>query len=403
VGLRADLRGIGETWTAQLQRLESINVTVQGIGQEVIAYAGTMMKEHVAQVICDSVAELRDRVTSIASELQKQLTDSFQTSLSQEMGRLRSGVEAVQRAVEGQSQSNLERILERLQDVVSGGFQSQSVDMGRQIAQLANVLPRLEEQFAAMSASIGRSADSWGQQNAQAVQGLSARVGELLSQFDTIGKGIDGAAQRLFEASDRTTQGLGAAVAEQAQSTHAQLSEFRRAAAEDGAAFEKRVQAFSDSIEKTQSELTASTGAMRDTAAELLRVLSGLRENSEVTQSSIRSMDGTAKQLTDGAKSLERTFAERGKIVEREQQLLAGQRQAVDSLERVLSGVLKSYEVAVTSQANQLAESWTRLARDVQQVIEGAGQSLSESVEELGLKVDDLKTTLRPDELRQIA
>jgi len=375
----------------QLKKLESITVTVQGIGNEVTSHIGTIAKQQVADTICDAITELRNSAQEIAINLQSQLTTSFGQSLSTEVTRLQGGLEAVQNAIQDQSRGNLDRIVEQLRDIVSGGFSSQSEDMGRQMGQLASTLPKLEAQFAAMTDSLGRNAHEWGEENQRAVVLLSNQVAELVQQFQTVRTGMEAAVAGLAEASQRSVDKLASSASTQAGEINREMDTLRKVAADGTASFAQNTRGFMEVISRVQVELASANGTLRDTVTALATTFQQLKQSQTDQRATLQTLDQAARNLAEGGRRVGAVIEQQPAIIEREQHLLEAQRQAVDRVATVLDQMLKRYSDALSHQSTQLADSWGTLAQRVKQTVEAASLSLSESVDELNQTVRELK------------
>jgi hypothetical protein len=389
--VRQELRETRESWSQQFQRLESIEVSVQGIGNEVSSHFGSLMKQQVADVICDKIAVLEESARTVA----EQMSIAVSTFVAKELANVRSSLEELQRTVASQSQSDLERLMIQLRDAVSGGFHSQSQDMARQMGQFASLLPRLEEQFALMSTSLGQNARSWGEQNQRAVQELGEKVTALVTQFDQVRSGMQESVERLLQTTAQSSARLQSDTQMQIDTVAQKMAELRQAAAQDASSFEERTRAFTAAMSNAQNELAPLLKLLRQTTGEFAAVLKSTSETHEKSSTVIARFDEAARRLTEGTQSLGTMLQQRTGVLEREEKLLAAQRSAVDSLEGVMREVLTAYEDSLKNQAGMLSEQWKRLATDVRNIVERSSQELTENVEDLNTTVEDLKKSLQ--------
>ena len=463
--LHTDLRTRADDWTLQLKKLESISVTVSGIGEEVTTHFGQFIKANVADRICDAVVDLQERAANVADSMQRQLAMSFSSSLTSEISRLESGLSAVQTAVEGQAQADIERLMDKLADTVTGGFKSESNDMAAQLARFSEVLPKLEHQFESMATALTANTDRYGEQNQRAIDALTSRIGDLLSQFEAAKTGMHGAveqiaaagsvaAAKVTDAATNQIDGLTQALVRSAQSwgeqnqtvlaqigdriggllekvdatrgamdgtverlanvsaditfkvgqaadghtkvVAAQLESMRRVASDGANSIHERSAAFEGAMANAQSHLVASTKTLNDTVLKMVGAIRDAAAAQEQTQSSLTLFGSAARQIAEAAKRVDVAALKQASVIEREEQLIAAQRVAVDSLENVLGGVLKTYEQGIARQSQLLSAEWEKLATNAQRIVAGASDGFADSIEELGSTVKDLKEALVP-------
>lgn len=97
-----------------LAKLHSIDVSVRDIGNEVSASLKNVMKEAMADQFREILVEMMTQVNEIAERVQASLTQAFGVQLERLATAMQQSLEALQRAVEGQGQGQLEKILDKL-------------------------------------------------------------------------------------------------------------------------------------------------------------------------------------------------------------------------------------------------------------------------------------------------
>ncbi len=392
VTLNSDLVQIGESWRAQLEKLGSIDVSIQGISEQVTSHAGTLMKQHIADIICDSIRKLEDSAAKIALEM----SATLQHALTTQMGQLSTGLEGVQNAIQGQAQGTLEKLVTQIGDTFSGGFNSQSENIGHQIGQLAEVLPKLEAQFSSMTENLGQNAQRWGDENQRAVLELANQVAGLVGQFESVRAGMEQSVRELAEASHRTIQGVGDAASSQAQAIGQELATFRQSASDSASQFEQRVQAYTDLMHKTQLDLATSNGTIRETLGLLVSAVQQTKQLQANQQAVFVAFERVAAQMVDGGRRMEAVVGKQPEVVAMEEHLVAVQREAVDRVAVVLDAMLKNYSNTLTKQSGDLAASWQQLASTVKNTVQQASVELADAVGGLDDSVKALKGILGP-------
>ncbi|MCX5743168.1 MAG: hypothetical protein NT062_11810 [Proteobacteria bacterium] len=99
---------------ARAQKLNSIEVSLQTIGNEVSANLKNIMKDAMAEELRGIMSDMMVDVQGMATKLEEQLTDGFRSSLHAMSSDLKKALDAVQKAIEGQAQGQLDKILEQL-------------------------------------------------------------------------------------------------------------------------------------------------------------------------------------------------------------------------------------------------------------------------------------------------
>ncbi len=445
--LKTELSQTRRELSDRLEHLESVNVSIQDIGSEVRTHFGTMMKEHVGDVITRQLTSVERAVREIATELQQSIASGVATTLQQEMSAVRAHLEAIQKALSDRQEHDLGRIIEQLRDTVSGGFQSQSQDMARQMAELVSVLPRLERQFDAMSQTMGSNARQWGVENQRAIDALGEKVTTLVGSFDKVRDGLETAVarvlrasvesshqlgvenqqvldqlgstvssvmgrfnevtegmnesiQRLMKAASRSAENLQEHTVRQAGTLNDQVEALRAAAAVDMGNVQARSAEFAKVMGTTQDGLHKLTEQLGRTADRLVQATSGVTTTQGRAQEVSVRMEKVADRLIETANSFQKLSEERSRVVTQEKDLLSAQRHALDQVPPVLNGLTRTYEESVNRQAQALSSQWAEVMQRLNSVVERTSDEFVQGVDDLTEAVKELKATLRPQERR---
>jgi archaellum component FlaC len=441
--LKAELTQTRKELSERLEHLESVEVSIQDIGSEVKTHFGTMMKEQVGDVITRQLTAVERAVRDIASELQRTIATGFATTLQTEMTTVREHLNAIQKALSEKQEHDLGRILEQLRDTVSGGFHSQSQDMARQMADLVGVLPRLESQFEVMSKALGENARQWGTENQRAIDVLTDKVTVLLGSFDKVRNdletatarvlrastesshrlseenqqvlgqlgstvssvmggfknvlaGMNDSTQRLVDAAALSAQNLQDHTVRQAGTLQGQVDALRDAANSGMHNVVARSEEFSKVMGKTQDGLRELTEQLRNTAAQLVSATRSAGDTHDKAKNASTQMEDVANQLRETAKTFQGLSQARQVAVNEEKSLLGVQREALDRVTPVLTGLAQTYEDAVSRQSQVLSSQWTKVVREMESVVDRTSGELLQGVEELNDTVRELKEILRP-------
>lgn len=378
-GFRAELEQTRAALFQKLDRLESVEVSLQDIGTNVQASFSTMMKQHVADVIRDKIASVEASVRTVVEQLQAQ----FSAALQQEMGQICELLRQLHTTVADQSASDLEKVVLQLRDAVSGGFQSQSQDMAHQLSALAEVLPRLERQFAAVTDNLHESARHWGEENQRSISALAERMSSLLSAFEEARGGMRASVELLMDASSQAQSRMVEATQHQAVALSEQVLDIRSSAAREHQEFESRVQAFAQAMAKSQDELLHLTQSIRAMSSELVSALRTTSQAQAESRDVLGRLVEGVKRMAENTLAFDGMVKQRSELVTREETLLGAQRAAVDGLAPVVQQTMNVYEEAIKKQTSLLAAEWQRLAGAVTGIVDRSSNGLVESLDDL--------------------
>lgn len=452
------------TFQARMAQQAAVGVgamkqVVEGAAGAVNAAAGRLENLKVTLAGVDDLLVARLRAAQL-----RELSEMVAKAVEPPTIRLENGLGKVRSAIENQAQSNLEAVVGKLQDALSGGFQSQSNAMAQQLAEFAQLLPQLQAQFSALTGALGRNAEQLGEQNGKALESLTARIGELLARFDSVSAGMndsvaqlakasrdaaarvgdsaqghvaglaealsrsaqkwseqneqsmavlshrmeallarfdgagasmEGAVEKVALASQQKAQALIAAGAEQAKAMESLVQGLRSASAADVESFEKRSTAFAELMGKAQLSIAQVATGVNEATARLESVLEKAGAVQTTSQQAGSQFLDAARQVSEGARRIEGTLEKQTRFVDREEQLLSAQRAAAESLEKVLSGMLRNYEQAIAAQAKLLGDGWKALATDTEKIVSRTSDGLVDAVDELTQTVKDLQIALQ--------
>ncbi|MBN9686389.1 MULTISPECIES: hypothetical protein [unclassified Corallococcus] len=440
--LKAELVQTRRELAEQLSQLESVNVSIQGIGTEVQAHFGKMMKEEVGDVITRQLSAVEKAVRDIATDLQRSISTNFTASLQLEMASIKTHLDGIQQALVGQQEHDLGRILEQLRDTVSGGFHTQSQDMARQMAGLAAVLPQLEKQLEAMTQMLGSQARQWGSENQRAVEALGAKVSELVGSFDGVrdnmekavaqvlrstttasvdlGRqnqqiidqlsgsvshivdrfqgvltGMSTSSDQLVLAAARVSKEMHLSAADQSSALHSQLEELRNLSKSDVGHFQARAAEFASAMKESQDSLRVVTKQLNETVDKLATASRSAGETHHKAGVVSEKMEGVAQRLIDTARTFHQLSQDRLGVVKQEETLLNAQREALERVTPVLNGLTRTYEESVSKQVQLLSSQWTQVVSKVDSALNRSSNEFFQGVEELSDAVNQLKDSLK--------
>jgi hypothetical protein len=400
--MREEAGGNARQLADRLEKLGSIEVSVKAIGSEVTAHLGSLMKEAVADQIKTALADLQ----GFAEQLMEQVSRSLRESTVEETKKVLEALQALQKTIESQASSDVEKLVLQMRDMMSGGFQNESQNMIAAMSSLRDVVPKLEEQMRRMTDDVGREMSERADSNRRAQDQMMEQMRSMLAANEASQAASREVLARVLEQSEQSAKNIGQRLASSAQDTVARLNEVfssrlidlsakveatQGAAADSTVALRKHAEETKALLEDAQATLSK---AIRDAAA----VAAGLREGLGGTMTSLEraraALDSHAKAsevVAGAATRIERSVADLGARLANEQQILAEQRKVIDEH---LPRLLTRYGESLEQQSQKLQEAWEKLAQNVRSAVSGASDELAEKVEELGDHVGALNRTL---------
>jgi hypothetical protein len=184
----------------ELRGLTSIEVSVKEMGQEVSTHLGTVMKNQIADQICKALDDIREFAAEAMERAQSE-RGADQKALLGAVGRL-------QDTLANQSKSDVERLLERLQNTVGQGYDNEAKRMASAMAALSEVLPALEGQMRRMTDDVDRQMRDRAESNGRAQAELFAELRTMLGDNRSQMAGMAEMNQKLLALSEDTVTKL---------------------------------------------------------------------------------------------------------------------------------------------------------------------------------------------------
>ena len=403
----------GQVVTERLGQLASIEVSVKDVGNEVKAHLGLLMKQHVADQICDAMADLRVFADQIAQRLESGLTESVTRLATEGLTQLGSALSGIRDTIERQTQSDVERLISQMRDMLSGGFQSESQQMTQVMASLRDVLPGLEVQLRRMTEDVDRQlrerSDDHQRLQAELVRQVETVVAASRASQTTledllgrIGRLAEDSTQdlhnRLSASGEVALNRLMGASADGLRDLQAQLGNINEMANSNVSAFGREVAAAAHTLGAARTSLADAVSSLEGMAVDLRNGLAGARESLAAAERAggVFSVAGNSigdatRRTQEIVSSLGDRLNEEAGVIESHRALAAQLEQhVVPALERAYTG----YTRAVEEQSRKLQDGWQQLAEKVKQTVDACGAGLQDSVQQLVEQVDLLKRQL---------
>jgi hypothetical protein len=403
----------GQAIAERLDQLASIEVSVKDVGNEVKAHLGLLMKQHVADQICDAMADLRVFADQIVQRLESGLTESITRLATEGLGQLGAALDAIQETIARQTQSDVERLISQMREMLSGGFQDESHQMTQVMASLRDMLPGLEVQLRRMTDDVDRQlrerSEDHQRLQTELVRQVQAVVaagqqsqGSLEDLLGRLGRVAEDSAHelhsRLSASGEAALHRLTAAAADGLRDLQDRLGDINEIANSNVSTFGKEVAAAAETLAAARASLSEAVRNVAVMAADLRGGLAGARETIAAAERAGGVFSIAGKSIGDLTERTQHIVSTLGDRLGQEADVIAAQKalaaqveeRVVPALERAFTGYTRSVE----EQSQKLQAGWSELAERVKQTVDACGAGLQDSVQQLVEQVDLLKRQL---------
>jgi ABC-type transporter Mla subunit MlaD len=413
--LREAVLASTESVSERLLQLGSIEVSVKDMGNEVKAHLGSLMKQHVADQIADAVGELRAYADQVVQRIESGLTESFTRLVTSGVEQLTATLVAIRETIERQTQSDIERLIGEMRDMMTGGFETESRQMAQAMTSLTEVLPRLETQLRGLVVDMSREMQARTDEGQRVHLELGRQVEGLVAASRNSQQAIEGLLARIAEVTEESTGALharlsasGEAVVERVLSaSEAGVSNLRgefgrlvQVAGENIATFSRQVDTTRESLAGVRSMFQDALADLRAMATDLHTSLDGARNGlvtAERTANTFASAGGLIHEMARTTQDTVRTLGDRlGEEAELVAKHGALARQIREVVVPAFEQVFVAHADGTAEQVRKLHESWQQLAERVRETVDACGAGLQESVEQLAEQVELLRELLKP-------
>mgnify|MGYP001059116377 CR=1 FL=1 len=406
--LQAALEGIRDILQGtrtDLEKLRSIEVSVKDLGAEVTAKMQQMLTQDLGEQIQGILADAMRQLDDLSEKLQAKILEGFSQTVERQVPRIIESLEAIQRSVESQAQSPVERLLEQLQGVVAGGFRGESAQMSAALRQFAEVVPALAAQLRETAQNLTTEMRSRADENARTNEALIRQVTELLFRLEAqqaateklvndIGQAASASAESLVQRVKAESRALFDDLLRSSRNDIeellARLREATKESSDSYSSIEASVAATSRAILEARDGLYAAAQAIRQLSADTHSVIAEARQTHEVAQQASQSFDRAANQLREGVEAMRSAVeSARTHATEQAKLLEAHQRQLAD-LERIWPRLFETYVQSFDRTSQELLRSWDEFYNKTRAFSQTVGGSLADAAEDLRVAVDRL-------------
>lgn len=388
-----------------LAKLRSIEVSVKDMGAEVTTQLQRMLKEDLGEQIKEILIDVMRQATEMSERLRSELLEGFQRTIETEIPKVLESLQAIRQSVEGQASSPIERMLEQLQSVVSGGMRGESAQMTAAIKQFAEVVPALATQLQDVAQSMTRDMRERTSESVRMNESLVTQVGGLLARLETQQSATDRAIAEIAHASSTGAEtmmarleagsaqvmgGLLKTSRAEIDGVLSRLQEVATSSAKGYGSIEESVGSAARSIGEVRDGLAAAAESIRTMSSETRGVVADARQSSDAAQKAASSFESAAGMLRTGVDGM-RAAIEHGRTYGSEQQaMIAEHRKVMKELEQLWPKLFDTYLRSFDEKSSLLARSWNDLYGQVSKLSDTVGGGLSEAAEDLKISVDRL-------------
>lgn len=397
--------GYLESINAKAQKLTSIEVSVQTIGNEVSANLKNIMKDAMAEQIREIMTEVMVRVESMATKLEEELTEGFRTSLQLMGSELKKALEGVQKAVDNQGQGQLEKILEQLQNTMSGGFQSESKKMVAAFESFTKVVPALEQQLRQMSGEVARDTQQRNEQTSAITQQLMSRVSQLMDSLGSQAaanasaierlqavseQGADAMARRLESTGTEMVSNLLTSSRAEIEAIASSLRASAEASAKRSSDLEERAAQAATLVAHAAQGLSNSAQSLNELANQTTTALSQARQGGEAIQFASQQFVTAGNTLLGSVAAIQKVIDEvRARTVEH-QNLLERQRSYTKEVEALWPTLFDTYLAKFKASSEELGRIWEQTHSKIQSATSSIGSEFADNTAALSEAVEKL-------------
>ncbi|HSS02899.1 MAG TPA: hypothetical protein VLM79_37815, partial [Kofleriaceae bacterium] len=304
-----------------------------------------------------------------------------------------------------QGQGQLEKILDKLQNTVSGGFQSESQKMVAAFEKFATVIPVLEQQLRAMTGSVAEESRQRAQESAQMGQMLMQRVAQLTDAMTAQQAANAEAIERMQTASEQgaarmaqrleaSGAGLVSNVLGASRTEIEAIVEQLRAAAEASTRrhgdADAQAQHTAAAIAHASDGLIRGANAVIEVSNQAAQLVTQSRAGSEAIQYAAQQFQHAGQTLLGSVQEVQQVIVTARTHTHEQQQLLIHQQQYTKDVEKLWPALFDTYLAQFKAGAEELGRTWETFHQKIAQFSRTIGGDFAENTELLSESVQKL-------------
>lgn len=364
------------------QKIDNMVVKVEDFSEEVIRRLENMVNRSLVERMTALSQQQTEELKTIANSLTERFAIAIEKSMERIVDSLDKNVSMLSTKVTQQGEGQIESLLKKFENVISGGVSTQASELKSTISEMRIALPEvvntLKHQIAEMTAQrqneINKS-DAIITQILTTTDLQQRFVDQMKTDTITMREGLNDFAKNLFEQQKLSMEGFAQKfIKENIETGLGQLESFESKSA---ALESDRVRRFEEHFAlnaKDQKELIEAMKALADKNTSMI----------SSTEKMIQDLSTqTANQLAQSLKPILRDVNEIQKSLRNASDSIASTLSAIDERERIVQGSIKGLETA----GHQMTITSTKL--------EHVGQTFDASVREVGRVVAEIPNSTR--------
>ncbi len=377
--------------TESITKLQSIEVSVKDIGTDLSRSLQQTVKKDIVEAI---TRELRD----IADGLHRALTESFTTSLGSQIGAITEELRKIEQAVASQAHSQVEDLLHKLSDAVSGGFATESSRMKDALTRFAEVVPALETQLRALSRS---ATDDLARRNAESERSGALMLERMGTLLERIAEQQESAAQASAQMQEMVVQAQGGLATSLATANEELSARSQNAVKQLTSAMNAATHGAADVYRSLVGEVQQAAQLLREARGDTNQGAAHLRESSNVLRESLARISEQMSTLREIAAALNSSLQNARTTVDSGSAALRSSADALAQHQRVVQDLaqrwptLATQYIQLTDEAFQkISAAWKTQADSIKDSVGKIGDAFAGSSTDFADAVQDLGTQL---------
>jgi ABC-type transporter Mla subunit MlaD len=353
--------------------MKSIEVSVKDIGNEVTTRLKDMLTQDLGKQIEDMMRDTMSEAASLSERLKSELISAFERAIQDELPKMLASLEAIQKSVDGQASSPIERMLEQLQTVVAGGMRGESAQMNAAMKQFADVVPGLANQLRDVAETMTREVRERTTESARANESLVTQISSLLTRLETQQTATDRAIAEIAHASSagadammgRLQSGSTELMGELLKSSRTEIDQVLaklQAAAHESAngygSIGASVEGAARSIAEVRDGLKEAADTTRTMSAETRAVIQDARVSSDAAQRAAQSFESAAGSLKTSIDQMNAAITQGRTYGSEQKEMIAEHRKFMHELEQMWPKLFDKYLTSYDEKSRLLERSW---------------------------------------------
>ncbi len=374
-----------------VESLHSIEVSVKDIGSELGKSLQQMVKK-------DIVEGIRTELQDVVDGMQRALTESFTENINTNMSAVVTELRKIEGAVSSQGHSQVEGLLHKLSDAVSGGFASESSRMKDVLTRFAEVIPTLEQQLRAVSQSTGQEMAQRQAESTRTTERLLERLGAVLERAEVQHQQASAATEQMQQIMLHNQKAAASTAAEASEvfayRSRAALDELTTALQGATGSATKVYGSLVSEVEQSARLLQQARTDASDGAARLTEANSLLRTTLTHVSSVVSGLQQVGGSLSAGIEQARSTVENGSAVLRSSAESVSQHQRFIEEFASRWPELTRQY-LATSDQAfTKVASAWQAQADNIGNAVGRIGDSFAGSAGEFAEAVNDLSGQL---------